>query len=218
VVRQLSPSLVGLRLGDEPAAWERAGYAVEAGRVQVGTISLHLAHDPGGAGGDVAWAFDPPSAGSIDGIATYAATAAAPGETHHPNGVDGLDHVVVATPAMDRTIDAFTQVGLELRRTRPTTLGRTPAVQAFFWAGDVIVEVVGPVEAMGDGPASIWGLAFWCSDLDGSIGWLGPERCGPASDAVQEGRRIATMRTREMGISTRIVLMSPHVATGHLEA
>jgi hypothetical protein len=134
----------------------------------------------------------------------------------HDNGVGGLDHLVVATPAIDRTIDALAVAGFELRRTRATTLGGSPATQAFFWAGDVIVEVVGAVGVDGEGPASIWGLAFWCPDLDRSVAWFGAERCGPVTDAVQPGRRIATLRTREMGLSTRVLLMSPHVSTGHV--
>ena len=39
---------------------------------------------------------------------------------------------------------------------------------------------------------------------------MGGEGLGTVKDAVQPGRRIATVRTKELGISVPIALMSPH--------
>ncbi len=166
------------------------------------------------ASGVTGWGFEPAVAGeALDGVPLTQderPEGDATSDEPHPNGVVALDHVVVATPHLDRTIDALVEAGFELRRTRATRLGDRPATQAFLWAGDVILEVVGADGEHGDGRATVWGLAFVSGDLDGSVAWLGPERCGPASDAVQPGRRIATVRTRALGIAVPIVLMSPH--------
>ena len=81
--------------------------------------------------------------------------------------------------------------------------------QDFFWLGDVILELVGVEGVEGAGDAAFWGLALECDDLDLAARRLG-EGLGTVEDAVQPGRRIATVRTRELGISVPIALMSPH--------
>ena len=44
--------------------------------------------------------------------------AAAVGSSYHPNGVVAIDHIVVSTPDLERTIAAFDEAGLLLRRRR----------------------------------------------------------------------------------------------------
>jgi hypothetical protein len=57
------------------------------------------------------------------------------------------------------------------------------------------------------GPARLWGLAFNVDDLDASVAWFGPERCGRIKDAVQPGRRIATVKP-EADLRAAVALMS----------
>ena len=38
--------------------------------------------------------------------------------------------------------------------------------QTFFRLGPVILELVGPPQPDGDGPARFWGIAFTVADLD----------------------------------------------------
>ena len=45
-------------------------------------------------------------------------------------------------------------------------------------------------------------------DLDAAASRIGPARIGPVSDAVQPGRRIATVRT-ELGLGVPVALMTP---------
>ena len=130
----------------------------------------------------------------------------------HPNGVATIDHVVIVTPALDRTVAVLRAAGLDLRRIReePTPAGAPR--QAFFRLGDVILEVVqAPDDAIersggSDGPAFFWGLAFVASDLDATVAHLG-EHATPPRPAVQPGRRIATVR-RSAGLSVPVALMS----------
>jgi hypothetical protein len=80
--------------------------------------------------------------------------------------------------------------------------------------GPAILEVVQePAEATeragGDRPAFFWGLAFIAPDLDATVAHLG-DRAGEARDAVQPGRRIATLR-RSAGLSVPVALMTPRV-------
>jgi catechol 2,3-dioxygenase-like lactoylglutathione lyase family enzyme len=158
----------------------------------------------------------PTATGDAGGAPEDAATAPS-----HPNGISGIDHVVVLTGDVDRTVAAFGEAGLEARGERHTDDYGSPMRQVFCWAGDVIVEIVGPEAAGAEGtdsgqptphpdPASIFGLALVADDLDATGARLGDLLATP-KDAVQPGRRIAGLRGREVGISIPIAVMSPHV-------
>jgi len=120
----------------------------------------------------------------------------------HPNGVVAIDHVVVTSPDPARTIAALQAVGLEPRRTRDHGVMR----QTFFRLGPVILELVGPPAPDGDGPARFWGIAFTVADLDATARYLG-DRLGTVKDAVQPGRRIASLR-KEAGLAVPMAFMS----------
>jgi hypothetical protein len=153
------------------------------------------------------------ASGALDGIPTARSERPPPDTAPaHPNGVAALDHVVVITPDLERTIAAIEAAGLDLRRIRdePTPAGAPR--QAFFRLGAVILEVVQePPEAIeragGDHPAFFWGLAFTAPDLDATVASLG-DRVGEVRDAIQPGRRIATLR-RSAGLSLPVALMTP---------
>lgn len=148
----------------------------------------------------------------LDGLPTSESDQPPPPEAPaHPNGVTSLDHVVAISPDLDRTVAALTAAGLDLRRVReePTPAGAPR--QAFFRLGSVILEVVQePPEATeragGDRPAFFWGLAFVAPDLERTAAFLG-DRAGEVRDAVQPGRRIATLR-RSAGLSVPVALMT----------
>lgn len=202
-------SLDAVLVGDVGRAWEAAGFALVGDDVVVDGVRIRCTGDGGGPG---RWYLrsDATLPDTVDGIATFASTAAAPPPVTHPNGVVGLDHVVLRSPALDRTTEALAALGIEARRTRDTSVGEHPVRQRFFRLGEVILELVGPPEPAGDGPASIWGYAFVTDDIDGSAAFLG-DRCSSPKPAVQPGRRIATVRTGELGISVAVALMTPHV-------
>ena len=127
-------------------------------------------------------------------------------ERTHPNGVIELDHLVVFTPDHQRTLAAIQAAGMELRRIRDADTYETPMRQGFFKLGPVILEVIGPVEPTGDGPARFFGLAFTVADLDATAAYLG-DRLRPAKAAVQPGRRIATL-DKSAGSTVAIAFMS----------
>jgi hypothetical protein len=84
--------------------------------------------------------------------------------------------------------------------------------QVFFWAGDVIVELIGPDrdEPVTDEATSFFGLALVADDLDATASRLG-ELLSTPKDAVQPGRRIAGLRGARVGITVPVAVMSPHV-------
>lgn len=202
-----------LVVADEPGAWAGAGFALDGDTAVVGDLRIRAAGAAAGSG-LVGWALRGAATTELDGLPTSASDrpppAAAP---DHPNGVARLDHVVAITPRLERTVAALEAAGLDLRRIReePTPAGAPR--QAFFRLGGAILEVVQePADvAARNGPdrrAFFWGLAFLCPDLEASVAALGPDRVGAARDAVQPGRRIATLR-RAAGLALPVALISP---------
>jgi len=135
---------------------------------------------------------------------------AAPG-SRHDNGVTAIDHVVVTTPDPERTTAAFEAEGLELRRVRRFETPKGTRRQSFFWLGDVICEVVSADTPVGDGPAQWWGIAFTVVDLDETVAFFG-DQVTPPKDAVQPGRRVATLKAPQA--KTPTLLISPHISPG----
>lgn len=201
--------LDALVTGDEPEAWASAGFSLDGDEVVVGGVRILCTGDGGGSD---RWRLraDDAVAASVDGIATSTTALDPPAPTVHPNGVVGFDHVVLRSPDLDRTTAALATLGLDLRRTRDVELGEHAVQQRFFRMGEVILELVGPPAPAGDGPCRIWGYALVTDDIDASAAHLG-DRCSAPKPAVQAGRRIATVRTREVGIGPTIALMTPHV-------
>jgi hypothetical protein len=203
-----------LVLADEPARWSALGFVLDRDRVQLGRVWLRLAG--GGAGrGLVGWSLRDLAAGAeLDGLPTAASVSEPPAEREpHPNGISRIDHVVAMTPDLDRTVRALQQGDLDLRRIReePTPAGAPR--QAFFRLGAEILEVVQEPEhvvAAREGDprreARLWGLALLAPDLDRTLAVIG-EHAGEPRDAVQPGRRIATVR-RSAGLAVPVALMS----------
>ena len=130
--------------------------------------------------------------------------------SQHPNGASGIDHVVIATPDLERTLAAFAEVGLAVRRIRDTESYGSPMKQAFLRVGATIVEVVsaetGTGQTVEEAPATWFGLALDVADLDQVQTLLG-DGLGSVRQAVQAGRRIATIRNKSFDISVPVALM-----------
>ncbi len=208
----MSASLDELTSADTSDSWKAFGVDVEGDTAVVGGTRIRLAGTEAGKG-LTGWSLRGIECTELDGLPTAVSDREPPAEQPaHPNGVTGLDHVVAITPALERTIATLQAAGLDLRRIReePTPAGAPR--QAFFRLGSVILEVVQePDEAIEQGggrdrPAFFWGLAFVVSDLDATAASLG-DRVSEIRDAIQPGRRIATLR-RSAGLAVPIALMT----------
>ena len=116
-----------------------------------------------------------------------------------------MDHLVVFTPDLERTTAALEEIGVERRRVREVEADGSPLRQGFFRLGEVILEVVEHADVE-PGPARFWGITFAVADLDAAAELLG-DRLGSIRDAVQPGRRIATVRS-EAGLGLPVALIS----------
>lgn len=202
-----------LTLADEPAHWSALGFTVLDDCIQLGTVRLRLT-GAGAGRGILGWSLRAISCTELDGLPTTRSDSVVPAPAApHPNGIGAIDHVVAMTPALDRTVQALSNAGLDLRRIReePTPAGAPR--QAFFRLGAEILEVVQEPEhvvaARDDGAtrgARLWGLALLATDLDRTVATLG-EHAVQARDAVQPGRRIATVK-RSAELAVPVALMS----------
>ncbi len=207
-----APTIDELTVADEPSVWAALGFDVDGDTCVIGQVRVRCAGTDAGKG-LVGWSLRDVAATELDGLPTARSEREAPAPASpHPNGITGLDHVVAISPDLDRTVAACEAAGLDLRRLReePTPAGAPR--QAFFRLGDPILEVVQEpgdvVERAGrDRPAFFWGLALLTEDLDATVASLG-DRAGTPRDAVQPGRRIATI-SRAAGLTLPLALMTP---------
>ena len=191
--------------------WERAGFRLDDGVVEVGTVRIRPAGERAGRG-IVSCSLRGLGSDALDGLPVQRSERPPPAGAQHPNRVMRIDHVVAFTPDLDRTIAALESAGLDFRRLRE---GPTPGGamrQGFFRLGDEILEVVEAPEGtrireQPDGSARLWGISFLVDDLDATAAELG-ELLGTPRDAVQPGRRIATVR-REARLGAAVSFITP---------
>ena len=207
--------LVELQIGGPIDPWLALGLvAHDQSTVRIGTVRLHF---DAGAVGLAAWVLHdaPEPRSEIDGIATLHGEPSDELPLHHRLAATSIDHVVVRTNDLDRTVAAL-EVGFgePCRRVRhlPTGDG-TQMSQAFFRLGEIIAEAVGPAGLEPSAPvrpSSLWGLVLTVDDLDAAVSMLGDDLVAPPKAAVQAGRRIATIR-QGAGLGLPVALLSPRV-------
>jgi hypothetical protein len=201
-----------LLIVDAPDAWRAAGFDVRGDLCIVGTVRVRL-EGPGRGRGIVGWSVRGARSLDLDGLpTTRSVNPPSPSAAPHPNGVVSIDHLVVLTPDLDRTTAALRAAGIDLRRERE---GPTPGGsrrQSFFRMGELILELVEapPGTRIAEdpgGPARLWGISFLVEELEHTAATLG-DLLGDPRDAVQPGRRIATLR-KEAGLGPAIAFMTP---------
>ncbi len=204
-------SVDDLEVADPADAWTRAGFSVDSDAVcRIGGVRVRLVGRDTHTG-IVGWSLGGLSSDGplddLDGIPTTRSTAVIAAPASHANGVTAIDHVVLLSPHLGRTVESLAAVGVEPRRERDAELGGRPMRQIFFRLGEVIIEAVGAPVTASDGPATLWGITYVVADIDATTSFFG-DRTSPVKDAVQPGRRITTLRHQELGMSVRSAMIS----------
>lgn len=203
-------------VGDAREAWEAAGFAVDDdGTSRIGSVRVRLVGREVGKR-ILGWSLRgapaaPLAAGRLDGLPTTSSDAEPAEPAAHPNGATHIDHVVLLTPDLARTVAALGALGIDPRGERDTDSYGPPMRQVFFRLGEVILELIGQPDTAGAGDPGFFGLAITVADLDAAADHLG-DHLGSVKDAVQEGRQIATLRHRDLGMSVATAFMSPEPA------
>lgn len=198
------PTLTALRIAADPDRWRAVGVPLDrSGRAVVGDVLLDVA--PAGEReeeGLRAWGWTGLAAtADLDGLARADRPPPEPDGEAAASAFAAIDHVVVFTGDLDRTVASFDAAGLDRRRVRDAGAVR----QAFYVVGPALVEVAAPAEPTAE-PARLWGITFVSDDLDATAQALG-DLIGDVRDAVQPGRRIATIR-REAGLGLPVAVMT----------
>ena len=202
------PKVEWLTVAGDADAWRSIGLTVTADGLipLVGTSIRIVPAAENDSIGIVGWALSGArDTTDIDGLATEVVAPATPVYADHPLGASGLDHVVVSTADLERTSGAIAAAtGCELKRIREVGTMR----QGFhrIGRGGLIVELVERPD-LPAGPATFWGLVLIVADLDAAFELLGADRISAPKDAVQPGRRIATIRG-EVGLGLPVALMT----------
>jgi catechol 2,3-dioxygenase-like lactoylglutathione lyase family enzyme len=210
-----APTIDELLVGDDAGRWTELGFTVsEESCCEIGGVRLRFPDGDSSRRGILGWTLRDIATTELNGLPTTV-SGHSPRDSApvHPNGVVAIDHIVAASPSLDRSIDALQRAGLDLRRVRdqPTPAGAPR--QAFFRLGAEILELIqepeDSIQRAGGGrdhPARFWGLAVRVEDLDRTVRLLAPH-VSEIRPAVQPGRRIATLR-RSAGLTVPLALMS----------
>ena len=204
------PKVEWLTVAGDVDVWRSIGLTVnDDGLIPLVGTSIRVTPAPADHSRGIAgWALSGVSATAgidIDGLATEVVPPMTPVYADHPLQASGLDHVVVSTADLERTSGAIASVtGCELKRIREVGSMR----QGFhrIGRGGLIVELVERPD-LPAGPASFWGLVLIVDDLDAACDLIGPKRISAPKDAVQPGRRIATIRA-DVGLGLPVALMT----------
>ncbi len=197
-----------LTVAGDPEIWRSLGLTVGAdGVIPLFGTGLKITEpSTPGEPGITGWALsgvEPVVA--IAGLSADVVEAGPPVFAEHALGAVELDHVVIMTSSLEAVSAAVAEAtGCELKRTRELGI----ITQGFhrIGSGGLIVEIVQHPD-FDRGEAEFWGLVINVDDLDAACELLGPERVSEPKDAVQPGRRIATIRS-EVGLGTAVALMS----------
>ena len=200
-----------LVVADPADAWTAAGFSVDPDAVcRVGGVRIRLVGG-GNQTGVVGWSLRGlPSdvmIDDIDGIPTTRSSSAASTPAVHANGVTAIDHVVLMSSDLHRTIESLAAVGVQPRREREGEVGGRAIRQIFFRFGEVIIEAVGSPGATSEDPSTLWGITYVVADIDATASFFG-DNTSPVKDAVQPGRRITTLRHRGLGMSVRSAMIA----------
>ena len=204
--------LVRLTASGARAPWESIGLSFPGGVARLSDVEF-VVED--GTPSLTSWTLsaDADSTVDVDGIVTRLVGSSGPSAGSSPIGPTvgvRLDHVVVNTDDGERTSAAFESVlGLGMRRARDAGRGVT---QRFHMLDNCVIEIVSGPHVTEPG-ARLWGMVLSVADIDALATWLGPDVMSPPKDAVQPGRRIATVRAAA-GLGVPFAVMSPHVPAG----
>ncbi len=203
-----------LTVAGDPDAWRSIGLTVSAdGLVPLFGTSLRVVAPTVGDDSDrdsegfglAGWAFSGiADVGDVAGFPTEVVDVEPPVFAAHRLGASQLDHVVIFTGDMDEVSAAIeARTGCERKRVRD--LGTMQQGFHRIGRGGLIVEIVQHADR--DRSTEMWGLVLIVDDLDAACELLGEDKISPPKDAVQPGRRIATIR-QEVGLGTAVALMS----------
>lgn len=134
----------------------------------------------------------PPSAGAAGAVA--------------PAVPDGIDHVVIQSPDLDRAVRLWRdRLGLRLALDRPFPQRGLRIL--FFRSGGVTVEISGALAGGGEGDDALWGVAYRVADLAACR-----ERLLAAGAAVSEiragqkrGTLVATAKSHALAVPTLLI-------------
>ena len=194
-----------LTVGGLPIAWSSLGFTFDDSRCTFGDVAVRI--DSDFEPGFVSWTLGRAAVSeSPDGlVTTFDDRVVASASTSSIIDVRGIDHVVVMTNDLQRTSSAISRVtGDPLKRVREAGNGIR---QGFHRLGSVVVEVV---ESERIAQTHLCGFALTVGNLVDVVAHMAPDVIGSPRDAVQPGRRIATIRSG-VGLGVPVALITPDV-------
>lgn len=229
----LTPYPTDICITDNDSAWEQVGFNINAADKYADFGEIRLWFKPGSGGkGITSWGF-----ANLDVAASNCNTSTLCGipminqsnmdkiiddtSYGHPNGVVGIDHIVISTKNPQWVENEFLRLGI--KKKRETTNNKLGISYSFYRPGKTILEVISTVADINNEivpsviettemalPGTyIWGITFVTKDIDFTHKALVDLTKLPW-DAVQKGRKITTLNSQKANISTKVAFISQH--------
>ncbi|PRC48682.1 glyoxalase, partial [Mycobacterium sp. ITM-2017-0098] len=103
-----------LDIADPADVWTRAGFSIGADSIcRIGGVRIRMAGRERGTG-VIGWSLRglPDDVDRLDGVPTARSDTGSVAPAVHANGVMAIDHVVLLSPDLHRTVESFAGVGL----------------------------------------------------------------------------------------------------------
>jgi hypothetical protein len=214
---------VTLLIADKKSSWESIGFLVDSkNEVHFNEVSIKLCGDEPekykipSHGGIFAWNWSgiSNSLETIDGIPILRDKGEGSSKPDtpaldHPNGVNGIDHIVLNSFNFEKTEKEMENLGVQLRQKfSPGNLN-----MAFYRPRTMTIEVLAnkadkPEETQ-EKKSFLWGITFATKDISATHTYL-KDLTKPPHDAVQKGRKFMTLQKTPL-ISTKIGFISPYL-------
>mmetsp|Transcript_36596 Transcript_36596/g.57429 ORF Transcript_36596/g.57429 Transcript_36596/m.57429 type:complete len:262 (+) Transcript_36596:50-835(+) len=191
---QTKMKLTSLYLNDSPHAWASAGFVVhqlaDEGSfiVRLDTVDVVLLdhkklEKDERKEGIIGWGFDEDVDKEVCDIPTLARKRRNNNLVSHPNGVVGIDHIVLFAKSAEKVEQ---EVGEKLQVQRRRTIELGNGVTQSFYRIPTILEVVAPAPGVAENDKNfLWGVAFLTASEELTKNALEGERLGSFRNAKQ---------------------------------
>eukprot|EP00941_MAST-03F_sp_MAST-3F-sp1_P002749 g2749.t1 len=212
------PILTELTVGDDADSWGKAGFSITKGNYcMIGDIRINLIGKTEKKRGIISWGFDNLSehVKSIDAIpcSHFVRDTKQPIKLENENRSFALDHLVLKSNNFEETNKNLQKNGFILKRV--ITNPKTKQSFSFFRDGGWILEVLGSSsfeEESVSKKSELWGITLVVDDIMRTKSLL-KNNLSEVRNAKQKGRKIATLRHKNFGMSVNIAFITPHVKT-----
>ena len=154
-----------LNINGDPILWEKLGFHVENSVIALGEMSVHLYDKPTPFRLLSFFNSESDEVTGVDDIPVIVNKVSNTAVADHPNGVYGVDHIVLVSPDASAAEEAFAEMGIAKKK----QMQQGNNTLSFYRPSNVTIEVITPPKGSSETNEStltVVGITFVCKDLE----------------------------------------------------